>query len=74
MAFDKVDTNDDRRVSKEEFEKAVPLMNKWGLKITNPAASFKEADKDGHGMILFVEFCDWAIRKNLDLEDDDDAL
>jgi hypothetical protein len=25
-------------------------------------------------MILFIEFCNWAIRKNLDLEDDDNAL
>jgi hypothetical protein len=22
-------------------------------------------------MVLFSEFCDWAIKKNLDLEDDD---
>ena len=49
-------------------------MNKWGLNITNPQASFKEADGDGHGMILFIEFCDWAIKKNLDIDDDDDAL
>ena len=28
-------------------------------------------DKDGGGMVLFVEFCDWAIKKNLDIEDDD---
>lgn len=48
-------------------------MNKWGLKIENAEASFKQADKDGKGMILFIEFCDWAIKKNLDLEDDDDA-
>lgn len=74
VAFDRIDTNDDRRVSKDEFEKAVPIMNKWGLNIKDAGASFKEADKDGKGMILFIEFCDWAIRKNLDLEDDDDAL
>lgn len=41
VAFDRIDTNDDRRVSKDEFEKAVNIMNKWGLKITNPAVSFK---------------------------------
>jgi len=23
-------------------------------------------------MVLFIEFCDWAIKKNLDLDDDDD--
>ena len=26
------------------------------------------------GHILFDEFCNWAISKNLDLEDDDDDL
>jgi len=26
---------------------------------------------DGKGMVLFSEFCDWAIKKSLDLEDDD---
>jgi len=24
-------------------------------------------------MILFNEFCEWAIKKNLDLDDDDDV-
>ena len=24
-------------------------------------------------MILFDEFCEWAIKKNLDLDDDDDV-
>jgi hypothetical protein len=49
-------------------------MQKWGIKINDPKQSFKEADSDGKGMILFIEFCDWAIRKNLDLEDDDDLV
>ena len=35
-------------------------------------ASFKEIDTNGGGSILFDEFCQWAIKKNLDLEDDDD--
>jgi hypothetical protein len=29
-----------------------------------------EADADGMGMILFNEFCSWAIKKQLDLNDD----
>ena len=33
---------------------------------------FDEIDRDGGGMILFSEFCDWAILAGLDLEDDDD--
>ena len=33
---------------------------------------FSRIDQNGGGIILFNEFCDWAIKKNLDLEDDDD--
>ena len=25
-------------------------------------------------MILFIEFCNWAIKKNLDIDTDDDVL
>ena len=46
-------------------------MKNWGLDISNPDQFWKEADKDKLGMILFNEFVDWAIKKNLDLEDDD---
>lgn len=70
--FDEVDTSDDRRVSKDEFRKAVPLLETWGVKVTNPDATFKVIDKDGGGMLLFDEFADWAIKNNLDLPDDDE--
>merc|ERR1711991_202102 len=60
--FDEVDSSDDRRVNFEA----------WGLKIDNPEAEFKAIDKNGGGIILFDEFADWALRKQLDLEDDDD--
>ena len=33
---------------------------------------FEKVDANGGGMILFNEFCDWAIEAGLDLEDDDD--
>jgi hypothetical protein len=36
----------------------------------DPEAQWQECDADGCGMVLFDEFCQWAIRKNLDLEDD----
>ena len=35
-------------------------------------AEFNRIDVNGGGIILFNEFCDWAIKKSLDLEDDDD--
>ena len=49
-------------------------MENWGIKITDPAKTFAEIDTDKGGMILFNQFCRWAIQKNMDLEDDDDLL
>ena len=74
VAFDRIDSNDDRRVTLAEFKQAKPELEKWGIDMSNPEKLFREADKDGGGMILFIEFCDWAIKKSLDLEDDDDEV
>ena len=56
VAFDAIDGDDDRRISFEEFEKASATMAKWNI-TGDPEELFKEADADGKGMILFVEFC-----------------
>ena len=50
------------------------MLSNWGIDISDPKALWKEADKDGGGEILFAEFVDWAISKNLDIEDDDDEV
>ena len=60
MAFDRVDSNDDNRIGFEEFKKCLPSIEKWVGKIENPQATFKKIDSDGHGMVLFDEFVDWA--------------
>jgi Ca2+-binding EF-hand superfamily protein len=73
IAFERLDTDHDRRVTLTEFAKAVPIMNRWNIKITDPVHTFKEIDTNGGGVILFDEFVRWAIKKNIDLEDDDDA-
>mmetsp|Transcript_12184 Transcript_12184/g.23118 ORF Transcript_12184/g.23118 Transcript_12184/m.23118 type:complete len:115 (+) Transcript_12184:1-345(+) len=70
--FDEVDSSDDGRVSLDEFKKAVPLIEKWGLKMPNPDAVFQEIDKDKGGMILFEEFAQWATDKKLDADGDPD--
>lgn len=70
--FDAVDTEDDRRINLDEFKKAVPTIETWGVKIPNPEETFKEVDKNGGGQVLFIEFCDWAFKKGLDLVDDDE--
>jgi hypothetical protein len=73
VMFDRIDTSDDRRISFEEFQQAVEMVQKWGVTITDPRETFEEIDQDGHGMILFDEFANWCIVKSLDLEDDDNA-
>lgn len=72
LAFERVDQDGDRRVSFKEFEQAIETMAKWGIDMSDPQAQWKECDADGGGMVLFVEFSDWAIKKGLDLEDDDE--
>jgi len=73
VMFEAIDTNKDKRIDASEFAAAAKLVETWGMTIKDPAAVFAEIDTDGGGMILFDEFADWAIRKQLDLPDDDDA-
>ena len=70
--FDEIDSSDDRRVSLDEFKKAVPKLEEWGVTIADPEAEFKKIDTNGGGMVLFAEFADYALKMALDLEDDDD--
>ena len=74
LAFNLVDTDDDRRIDLEEFTKGSNLMEKWGIQIIDPSESFDEVDTNHGGKILFKEFVEWAINKNLDLPFDDDAI
>jgi len=73
VMFEAIDTNKDKRIDAGEFAAAAKLVETWGMTIKDPAEVFQEIDIDGGGMILFDEFADWAIRKQLDLPDDDDA-
>lgn len=36
VAFERVDTDGDKRISKEEFEKAAPYLERWGIDMKNP--------------------------------------
>ena len=63
VAFDRVDLDNDRRISRQEFNKALPVMKDWAIDVSNPDALWREADSDGKGMVLFIEFADWAIKK-----------
>ena len=70
--FCRIDSSDDFKVDINEFKKAIPTLEKWGVKIVDPEAEFKSIDTNNSGSIMFDEFCEYAIKKNLDLEDDDD--
>ena len=47
------------------------MITKWVGAIGNLTEEFNRIDKNGGGEILFDEFCEWAIAKKLDLEDDE---
>ena len=49
------------------------MLQKWGIDTSNMEQQWQEADSDGKGQVLFTEFVNWAFKKHLDLEDDDDA-
>merc|ERR1712240_206355 len=71
IAFCRVDKDDDKRISLIEFTDAREQIEKWVGPI-DPEADFKSIDTNGGGSILFDEFCQWAIKKSLDLEDDEE--
>ena len=70
--FCRLDTSDDFKINLDEFKQGIPIMEKWGVKINNPKEEFEKIDKNKSGSIMFEEFAEYAIKKNLDLEDDDD--
>jgi len=40
----------------------------------DPAAQWKDCDSDGSGFVTFDEFCDWAFKKNMDVEYEDISI
>lgn len=56
----------------DEFVGAKATIEKWVGPIDDMKTEFAKIDKNGGGLILFDEFVDWALVKNLDLEDDID--
>ena len=51
---------------------ALPELEKWGVIIPDPEAEFNMIDKDKGKSISFDEFVDYAIKKQLDLEEDEE--
>lgn len=75
VLFKQIDKSDDQKIQIDEFKKAVDMLKKNKVEVSDPDKLFKTIDKDGSGEISFVEFCKYAIEKSLSLEDDsfDDA-
>lgn len=71
LMFDAVDADDDRRISKAEFEAAKDKLVKWGMAASGD--HWAAIDANGGGVVLFDEFCEWAIKQKLDHDQDDDA-
>mmetsp|Transcript_77197 Transcript_77197/g.89825 ORF Transcript_77197/g.89825 Transcript_77197/m.89825 type:complete len:257 (+) Transcript_77197:43-813(+) len=72
VMFDEIDSSQDGRITLEEFKKAAPLIEKWGLKMEDPEAVFREVDTDKGGVIHFAEFAAFASEKKLDADGDPD--
>ena len=73
VMFEKLDKSGDNKISLSEFKKAIPQMKNWGVEIKEEEVEqeFKSIDTNGSGSISFEEFCNYAINKSLDLEEDD---
>merc|ERR1739844_843979 len=67
QAFDRVDTGDDDRISKEEFtsDTLKGAMEKWVGPVEDMEGEFDSIDTNGGGQILFNEFIDWALARDL---------
>ena len=70
VAFTTVDSDNDRRITLEEFKMCQSKIEAWVGKIDDVEKTFAEIDDNRGGHVLFDEFCTWAIKKSLDLEDD----
>jgi len=68
QAFDSIDEGDDRKINKEEFVNNKESMEKWVGEIEDLEAEFDSIDVNEGGEILFSEFVDWAMAKDLNIE------
>lgn len=68
LMFEIIDSDSNKKIDVYEFTAALPIIQKWGLKIINPDKVFNEIDENGSGFILFDEFCHWAIINSLKID------
>lgn len=61
--FDKIDTDDDKRIDLAELKRGFPLLKLEGKH--NVDEVFRAIDTNGGGIILFDEFCSWYAERGL---------
>jgi len=69
VLFSHLDTNQDSRlVNFDEFKKAIPILEKWGVKekICDLEMTFKKIDTLGLGFVLFDVFVKWVYENNIE--------
>jgi len=79
IAFRMIDSSRDLKINYEEFLKALPLLQSWGIDVSDPQGLFdllfetikgRKIDSDNSGEISFNEFVNWALKEAIisDLE------
>ena len=71
--FDEIDSDDDRRISLEEFKRGCGILG-IGIPAEEIEADFDDMDANGGGTVLFEEFCSWCAQNHViddETEDDD---
>jgi hypothetical protein len=61
--FDKIDTDDDKRIDLPELKQGLALLKLEGKHKAEDV--FKAIDANGGGIILFDEFCTWYAERGL---------
>lgn len=59
--FDELTQQDDNRFNYEEFRKGITHLK---IQLDDPKAEFDSMVEAG-GHVLFTDFCNWALKKNL---------
>jgi len=52
VMFEELDVTGDKKISYDEFKVAIPRIEKWGAKITNPEETFKKVSGGDSSIIL----------------------
>ena len=69
--FEQLDRDGDLKIDIEEFKKAKPLLEKWGVDVAEPEQTFNAMAKES-GTLNYDEFCAYAAAHNRDLKCDID--